>query len=457
MTSFISFSEDQQQAYDACIEKKNVFITGPGGCGKTFLIKHIVQKLKEQNRHVQVCAMTGCAAILLECNATTLHSWSGIGLAKGDPNMIVTRIMCNTFKRKNWKKTDVLILDEVSMLSKGIFELLDTIGKRVHSNPNKPFGGMQVIFSGDFYQLSPVPTKGDDDSRLFCFQSPLWKQTFDLQILLDEPFRQKDPIFLDLLYQVREGSISKRNVALLQEKIKVPEKHAKMVRLVSTRRQAEEINTRNMNELKNPIRTYKYEHEYEPPKSQTHTQTNIQANAHPLMIAQAQAQMQTQTKSKTDIKNEVQYMTQHSLFENELQLQVGCRVMCIANIDMDNGIVNGSTGEVIDFNPLYPIVQFDNGVKMTINRHHWNSENIDGLRVSQLPLILAWAVTIHKSQGATLDSACIDLGNNVFASGQTYVALSRVRTLHGLYLTSFNPHKIRANKDVSEFYEQFYA
>ena len=145
----MQFSKEQEIAYNKYIEGKNIFITGPGGTGKTALIRCIQQDAYKKGIAIQVCALTGCAAVLLECKAKTIHSWAGIGLGNGSIEQIVQKVMKNKFSKTNWKATNILIIDEVSMMSLKLFEMLDAIGKAVRKNP-KPFGGIQLIFSGDF-------------------------------------------------------------------------------------------------------------------------------------------------------------------------------------------------------------------------------------------------------------------------------------------------------------------
>jgi len=441
--SHSDLSEDQYDAFQRCIKGQNVFITGPGGCGKSYLLHTIVKAITETQRKVQVCAMTGTAAILLDCNAKTLHSWSGIGQGKGEHQRIVTSIVLNKFKRKAWKNTDVLILDEVSMLSKHLFELLDEIGKRVRKN-GMPFGGIQLIFTGDFLQLPPVPNNGDPDSALFCFQSPLWKNTFDYQILLDKVFRQKNPRYVELLHQIREGAISKENMRLLEQRKVEPNEAQHITMLVSRRSDADKINVHNLSKLNGNTLPYDCNCVFD--------QTELdEANAKCVSFSNIKRY------SQKEKDHEYQYLKKNARFEETLHLKVGARVMCIVNLDMDNGICNGSTGYIIGFNfEKMPVVEFDNGIKRVMKPHSWKSEKIKGLSVEAVPLILAWAITIHKSQGATLDKARMNLGNDVFAEGQMYVALSRVKTLEGIYLTGFNPRRIRANKEAISFYEQFY-
>ena len=188
-------AKEQKLALKLCDEGKNVFIAGPGGTGKSLLIK-ILHK-SYPTKEVRVCALTGVAAELIGCHATTIHSWAGTGISKGTEKQIIKNINQKD-KHKNWLKTDVLIVDEVSMMSKKYFELLDSIGRKIRGF-NVPFGGIQVIFLGDFYQLPPVGDKSDPDTSKFCFESEIWKQTFNESVILTKIFRQKDREFTKIL------------------------------------------------------------------------------------------------------------------------------------------------------------------------------------------------------------------------------------------------------------------
>lgn len=267
------FTDNQKIAYESCVEHgENVFITGSGGTGKSFLIKKIVDGLQAKGKRVQVCGTTGCASVLLNCNARTLHSWSGIGSTNVSSNIICTRIKMNKHRRKNWINVDTLIIDEVSMLSKGMFELFDQIGKEVRMTQHqyklsagRPFGGIQIIACGDFYQLPPVPTKGDPDSERMCFESPLWDETFDVQIVLDKVFRQKNETYLKILNEIREGHISKHSVETLKKYIRTPHTEDKQpVTLFSTKRQANEFNQARLDELPGKSYTMTQKVTYEP-------------------------------------------------------------------------------------------------------------------------------------------------------------------------------------------------
>src|SRR6056300_54199 len=191
-------SPEQKYAYRKFVKGENLFITGPGGTGKTHLIKHFINFSTSIKKDIPVCAMTGCAAVLLECNARTLHSWSGIKLAKGEISAIITSVLRNKHTVRRWQKAKGLILDEVSMLSKKIFEVIEKLA-RVIKKDTRPFGGMQIIFTGDFFQLPPVGTSGEVETSQFCFESSKWSCVFkpENHIELTTMFRQTDTVYID--------------------------------------------------------------------------------------------------------------------------------------------------------------------------------------------------------------------------------------------------------------------
>ena len=216
----MQFSEEQQIAFDKYIQGQNIFITGPGGTGKSALIKHLKQDADKRGKHIQVCALTGCAAVLLECKAKTLHSWSGIGLGKGPIEQLIKKVQKNKHSKALWKETDILVVDEVSMMSLKLFETLDAIGKSVRKD-RRPFGGLHLIFSGDFYQLPPVGDKDDLDTSKFCFESEFWFTTFQKEnhIQLQKIFRQNDPVYQSILNQVREGRLKRSTNDILMNQV----------------------------------------------------------------------------------------------------------------------------------------------------------------------------------------------------------------------------------------------
>jgi ATP-dependent DNA helicase PIF1 len=446
----MNYSQEQIKAFNAYIQRTNMFLTGPGGTGKTALIKYIQKDAYRKGFNIQVCALTGCAAVLLECKAKTLHSWAGIGLGNGSVEQLVNKIMKNRFLKNNWKDTDILIVDEVSMMSQKLFELLDAIGKTVRKC-SKPFGGIQLIFSGDFYQLPPVGDRDDIESVRFCFESPLWFQTFlkSNHIQLTKIFRQSDPIYQKILNQIREGKLKRSSNEVLLHKVgrSIPEDCiVRPTKLFPTRNKVDNVNTTEMNKLKTDELEFKLKYH-----------SDLEMTATELLKRRQFTREQIQT--------ELLYLKGNLRCDEVVKLKIGSQVMCIINIELENGatLCNGSQGVITRLSEQgLPVVRFSNtsngtasngtAFETTMGYHVWPSENIPGIGVSQLPLILAWALTIHKAQGATLDIAEVDAGSGIFECGQTYVALSRVKSLEGLYLTSFDASKIKVSRKVQEFY-----
>jgi ATP-dependent DNA helicase PIF1 len=444
----MELSPEQEQALTSFKERSNIFLTGPGGTGKTALIKKMVEHCKAVGRKVQVCALTGCAAVILNSQAKTVHSWSGIGLANGSNEYIMRKVYANKYKSSQWKKIDVLIIDEVSMMSQKIFEVLDSIGRKVRSGAaHLPFGGLQLVFSGDFYQLPPVMREEDKQSdptaAAFCFESPSWNTTFHKIVQLKKIFRQTDQAYTSILNQIRIGKLYKSSLDILAPHIgkKLPENFVPTI-LLPRRRDAELVNASELLKLPGEEHVFKL----------SSAADMLEMVAEQKNKGQATLLKEKITPEQKEI--EMQYLINSIMADKEIVLKKGTQVMCIVNLDMESSepIVNGSQGIVIDFVGGLPLVQFNNGARQTVGYHVWTSEHHQTVGVKQLPLIYAWAITIHKAQGVSLDMAQIDAGSNIFECGQTYVALSRVKSLEGLYLTAFNPQKIKVNKKVQEFY-----
>ena len=438
------FTDQQKFAFQKYLHGENLFITGPGGSGKSFFIKEIVKHCQVVKKKYQVCALTGCAAMLLRCQAKTVHSWSGIGLAHGDTEHIVKKVTSSKMKSQKWKTLKILIIDEVSMMSSKLFEILNSIGKSVRKCSRKPFGGLQVIFCGDFFQLPPI-SRGNDDNCEFCFQHPDFKESFPTQIEFTTIFRQLDPVYTKILNQIRKGRISKKSVSILKKYVnRQIESDLIPTRLCPRKKQVDIINQRAMNKLESP--SFFFE---------------AQRSLIPIDELDLNQQRRMEECSPEVRDYEYTYLFNNVNCSHQLELKEGAQVMCVVNLDVDSSdypIGNGSLGIITEFtsNGL-PVVNFRNGLVKTIGYHDWISEDWPGLSIRQIPLILSWAMTIHKSQGCSLEMAEIDLGSDIFECGQSYVGLSRIVSLEGLYLTNFNPYKIRINLAVKEFYEKLWS
>lgn len=448
-------SPEQKRAFENYKLGNNVFITGPGGTGKSYLIKTIKADLEEHGIKHAVCALTGCASVLLNCCAKTIHSWSGIGLGAGEIHEIVDKAVKNRKANANWKTTRVLIVDEVSMMSMKIFDTLDKIGQTIRRNHFKPFGGIQLIFIGDFFQLPPVGRYTEPETTMFCFQSSRWFSTFLIEnhINLKTIFRQKDPVYIKVLDEVRQGVISEESAELLNRRMQVkyvdPGNGIIPTKLFPRNADADRVNQTMYLKLKDEEQSYNFA-----------KHTNMQTYAESGKPIQPELLIRCADLSREEVDQQLELFMENCKVTKDLKLKKGAFVMCLANLDIDAGICNGSQGVIVDFTPsttgaMYPIVRFLNGVVMRITPKIYQHGDYPRIGIEQLPLRLAWAFTIHKSQGITLEIAEMDLGSNVFEYGQSYVGLSRVRNLEGLYLSGFNPRKIKTNPNVIEFYKMF--
>ena len=455
-----SFSTEQQICFDKYLKGENMFITGPGGTGKSFLIKNIVADAEEKKKNIKVCALTGCAAVLLQCKATTLHMFSGIGLASKKNAQIIEELFTKKrYKLKNWRGLEILIIDEVSMMSLKILLLLDLIARKFYKK-NVPFGGLQVIFTGDFYQLSPVfsncsENEKEKEDTMYCFQHELWDQLFtkENQIVLKTIYRQNDEALLKVLKYVRKGQISPSTKAILQSRIFNDEdldviKKEKVLTILSPiKRDVEFINAKEYLKLDSSTSEIVHNLFYVDLSAKNNDCEKEKNGVYMFELL---------LKSNEHLKREYDFLAANVIAEKCLKLKVGTHVMCVVNINVcgELQIANGSQGIITGFNEdNLPYVKFNNSKDpILIDYYIWKSEVHKMVGVSQIPLIYSWAITIHKAQGLTLENAIIDIGSNIFAYGQTYVALSRLKSLDGLYLTSFDYSKIKCNPLVKEFY-----
>ena len=440
-----SLTEEQLSVINHLLEGENLFLTGGGGVGKSYLLSAIYTEFPGLKKRlvaarnpgsvaklprIQMCALTGCAALLLGHKAKTLHSWAGIGLGKGSVSELYIKIRRNQKAMRNWLCTDLLIIDEISMMTAELLDKLNEIGKKVRSN-RKPFGGIQVLLVGDFYQLPPV-NKSDEVTK-FAFESDAWKELITSSIELTIIQRQKDEVFQKVLKEGRVGQLSKESCEILRacEGRDWKENKIRPTLLFPRRSEVEMINDSNLRALEGRRYTYKARLVYDGKIPDGFSE------------------------SDEGFQKSLNMFDSDAAYSKELELMLNAQVMLIANVDPDNGLVNGSRGVVVDFckSTELPIVEFLNGIKKPVGTHTWPIEDYEFISRSQVPLKLAYAVTIHKSQGATLDSALVDIGSGVFEYGQAYVALSRVRSLEALYVYDFDPMAFKAHPKVKAFYK----
>jgi ATP-dependent DNA helicase PIF1 len=400
----------QQRAYDAVItDKQNIFITGAAGVGKSFIIKKLKHDLElVYFRNVALTSTTGISAQII--GGVTLFSYLGIQLGTKPLDILIQQIRKNIFMLNRWRRISVLIIDEISMLSMELFEKLNKLAQELRNN-NKPFGGIQLVLSGDYLQL---PSVGRDD---FLFESSIWKQCIQETIYLAEIIRQSDEIFIRILNKIRLGIVDDEVRTVLQSR---EIKYTSDVGLIptmlyATNAKVDAANTHYYDKLKTEEYTYELKRNW------------FKRTAYP-------------EKYDSMIR-----------FKEKLSLKVGAQVMHLVN---SNGLVNGSRGIVTNIIEGLPMVLFDNGAELMISPVTLDMEENGTVLFSytQLPLTLAWSATIHKSQGSTLTLARIDF-KRAFEFGQLYVALSRVKSLDGLYIRNLDFDVIKASPKAVKYYK----
>ena len=407
--------------------KHNCLLSGNPGSGKTFLIKQFIEWAQTYGYKVGITATTGCSAYLI--NGQTINSWAGVGLCDKPVDYLVANVV-KYKKAKTWMTTDILIIDEISMMSKDMFEKLNSVGKIIRKN-DKTFGGIHLICVGDFSQLSPV--NGE-----FIFKSELFEHTFDYGIFLDKIYRQKDDDFLKLLNEIRLNKLSTNSVSLLskikQKQINKSDSIQPTI-LLPLNKQVEIINNNKLNEINEKEYIFKYR------------------------------KMSCKMSNKNSMPPEVDKLIEKFTNVNPiLKLKKNTQVMLLKNIHTDIGLVNGSVGIIRNINCDNVIVEFINGLTIGVSFEQFKIENDEfELTFEMIPLTVAYAISIHKSQGTSIDCCQIDIGKTIFQPQQAYVALSRITNPHidekehnkGLYIIDFDVSSFKVYKDTLEFYDRF--
>lgn len=422
----IQWTEEQKSVLSAVTQGKSVFITGSAGTGKTKLLTEVVKLLKKLHTpsKVFVTASTGVAAFALK--GLTLHSFAGIHCSIDDPEKMLDRIMHNRRACRRWLKAKVIVIDEVSMVDGRLVDSLEYVARKLRG-VDQTWGGIQLVVVGDFCQLPPIP---DDDSKVvkYAFEAKCWDESFDLQIELTKIFRQSDPQFIELLQGIRKGEIDHVDLSLLERCSSETECDPSVVKLFPLKNKVRKVNEKMLKSLQKDVVVYRaVDSGVDPWKKQL----------------------------------------RQGIVPDEISICEGARVMLVKNLHTWKGLVNGATGTVVGFikslnvdndmcvDRLLPTVEFDSGKVLTIEPEEWSIMEGDEVvaRRKQIPLTLAWALSIHKCQGMTLDKAYIDL-STAFGVGMVYTAVSRVKALDGLHLSGFTPSKILVDRNVSEFYRK---
>lgn len=399
---------NQALALEIMLAGESVLLTGPAGAGKTFVLNQFIRLAKHDGKHVSVAATTGLAATHL--GGTTIHSWAGIGVMDELPSGFAEHV--SKGRREIIEKTDVLIIDEISMLHDYRLDMVDEACRLVRRK-DEPFGGIQVIMSGDFFQLPPI-NRGDSRQGGFVVHSKVWQELDPTICYLEEQHRQDDEVLLDILNALRAGDVRRHHAEKLLERVEVqPPEDALLTELHTVNVDVDRMNESRLDALSGDEIFY--------------------------------------TQSTTGAQNYVENLQRSVLAPATLRVKQGALVMAVKNAT-DRKYANGSIGTVIDFEPVteYPVVEFQNGKVVSMQPDTWELRDGDKKRASitQIPLRLAWAITVHKSQGMTLDAARIDL-RKAFVEGMGYVALSRVKNIDSLYLTGINRMALQISEDAT--------
>lgn len=387
----------------------NVFLTGEPGAGKTHTINAYVSYLRMHDIEPSITASTGIAATHI--GGQTIHSWSGIGVRRSLSPYDLDKIASTEYIARRIKKTKVLIIDEISMIDAQMFDMVDAVCREVRQSV-EPFGGIQVIVVGDFFQLPPISTNAD---RLqFAFMARAWKQMQLLTCYLSDQYRQSDEELVSVLQAIRTGSFEEMHYESLTNRMNSDTIPRGITKLFSHNANVDTINMQELEKLVGGHRDY---------------------------------HMQTKGSDKL-----VSSLIKGCLSPEVLSLRVGAAVMCTKN-NREKDFANGTLGTVTAFEggTGHPIVTLRDGRVVTISPMDWVVEENGVIKASitQIPLRLAWAITIHKSQGMSLDAAVMDLAQ-VFEYGQGYVALSRIKNLDGLYLLGVNPRAFMVHPTIME-------
>lgn len=404
----VELSAEQSAALDLLRSGENVFLTGGAGSGKSFLIRHFMRELDP--KEMPILASTGAAAVLL--GGRTFHSFFGLGIMEGGADATYERASKDARLMSRLRKVEGVIIDEISMIPGQVLMIAEALAQRARES-KLPWGGMRVITVGDFAQLPPVTLTGQRD---WCFLNAVWKVSGFQTVMLSHNQRVSDNLFLDVLSDVRHGKVTDRVRDFLNEHVQDHDEDDPGTRLFPRKIHAEKFNERKLSEL-------------------DETEVVIES-----IYKGSERHIQTLKKA--------------SPIADRLVLKIGCQVMFLQN-DPQRRWVNGTRGVVTDISFDQIMVRKDRGGReVSVSKSTFALQDAEGMvmaQVEQFPLTLAYATTIHKSQGATLDDLWCDL-SQLWEPGQAYVALSRLRSSEGLHLIGWNPRSIIVDPKVLKFY-----
>lgn len=407
MALYTKKSMNQSLALEIMLAGESVLLTGAAGSGKTYVLHKFIRLAKREGKNIAITATTGLAATHL--GGTTIHSWSGMGIHSVLPPRFADTLAQS--RKDTIAAADILVIDEISMMHDYRLDIVDEITRKVRGK-DEPFGGLQVVLCGDFFQLPPINRDGEREGG-FVVNAEVWRSLNPAVCYLDEQHRQEDDMFLEILNAMRAGDVRRHHVEqLLAQKDAELGYGQEVTELHTTNVDVDSLNARKLAELKGEPHRYA---------------------------------MQTSGKS-----NYLDTLKRSCLAVEDLVLKEGALVMCIRN-SPDKKYVNGTLGVVVGFEEEtdYPIVELRDGRKIVLEPTTWELRDGDKKRAAivQIPLRLAWAITVHKSQGMTLDAARVDL-RRAFVEGMGYVALSRVRSLGTLSLTGINSMAIKVSPEA---------
>lgn len=454
----------EQCLEDLFTHKRHILLHGPGGCGKSYFLQNTILPRLDENKIVyMVTSTTGISASSIQ--GTTIHKFLGYSYQTGDDiGKWIGRLKTKGMKSvvQKMQKTKVLMIDEISMMGAQFLDTMNVILQWANQS-TLLFGGIQCIWLGDFYQLPPIQDG-------YVFESKVWREMALTMYEMTELKRYTDEHYAQMLLRIRTNQtttddiidLSNRKVAYMEKEWKKWEPILPTI-LYGRKTDIDALNTKYMNETCDPTSEKQFMTKIlildtYIPEVVVEEKRVKQKNMYDFFGGSSSKPIEKKVVSsiKRKTKEEVEQNINEK-FPPVFTLRVGAQVMLTVNINVEKGLVNGSRGVVIGYKLLeeyIPIVQWSNGYTTNVQPYEWEWEDDFYLiKVCRLPLTLAWCMTIHKSQGMTLDVAICKLGSDIFSPHQVYVALSRVKSMDGLYLEEWNPRKIRVDSRVIEFFE----